>query len=271
MRKRFILIVFFSFFLVSCNQSLVQKIGPAETRELPAFTEWKIPGTFIPKPIYVVGLGDSLTEGIGDELKRGGYFGRVTEAMNDWIGVEEVTVNNLAKKGRRSDQLLKQLEDPAVQEEVKKADLILFTIGGNDIMKVIKKHLFQLKVKPFYDELTQFESRLDEVFTVLRDLNGDAIIVVGGLYNPFSIVATEPVELEEIMNDWNEAIEVQTVLDHQACFISVSDLFYSNENMVYHTDFFHPNAKGYVQMADRYIEEIDQCDLYKLSNGNLDM
>ena len=24
--------------------------------------------------------------------------------------------------------------------------------------------------------------------------------------------------------------------------------------MVYHTDFFHPNAKGYEQMANRYIE-----------------
>ncbi len=271
MKKRYLLIVFFSLFLVSCEQSLIHKVGPAETRAYPAFTEWKIPGTFIPKPIDVVGLGDSLTEGIGDELKKGGYFGRVTEAMNDWAGVEEVHVENIAKKGRRSDQLIKQLEKPGVQEELKKADIILFTIGGNDIMKVVKRNLFKLKVEPFYDELKQFENRLDEIFSILRGLNGDAIIIVGGLYNPFSIISAEPTELEEIMNDWNEAIEVQTVLDDRACFVPVNDLFYSNENMVYHTDFFHPNAKGYVQMADRYIERIDECDLYKLSDGNLDM
>lgn len=271
MRKYFLAVVFLSIIIAGCTPQLFKKIGPAEMRAYPAFEEWEIPRTFIPKPLYVVGLGDSLTEGIGDELKLGGYFGRVTTAMNDWDGVREVKVKNLAKKGRRSDQLLKQLEDPKVQEEVKKANVILFTIGGNDVMKIVKRDLFKLKVSPFYEELERFEKRLDEVFGTLRSLNADAIIIVGGLYNPFSIVAAEPLELEEIITDWNEAIEVRTVLDGKSCFVPVNDLFVSNENMVYHTDFFHPNAKGYVQMADRYIESIDGCNLNKLSDGNLEM
>lgn len=266
-----LIIVFFSLFLASCEQSFIHKVGPVEKREFPAYHEWKIPGSFIPKPIHVVGLGDSLTVGVGDELKRGGYFGRVTVAMNDWIGVEEVHIDNLAKKGRRSDQQIKQLEDPEVQEKLKEANVIMFTIGGNDIMKVVKRNLFELKVAPFYKELQQFEKRLDEIYSLLRSLNGDAVIIVGGLYNPFSIISAEPMELEEILADWNEAIEVQTVLDGQSCFVPVNDLFYSNENMVYHSDFFHPNAKGYAEMADRYIERIDECDLYKLSGGNFDM
>lgn len=271
MRKLLMIVVFFSILLVSCEQQLYQKIGPAKTRNFPAFEEMEIPRTFIPKPLHVVGLGDSLTEGIGDELKFGGYFGRVTLAMNDWVGVSEVKEVNLAKKGRRSDQLIQQLEDPAVQKELEEADIILFTIGGNDIMKIVKRDLFKLRVKPFYDELKDFEIRLDEIFGIIRALNGDAVIIVGGLYNPFSILTDESMELEDIIADWNETIEVQTVLDGKSCFVSVNDLFYSNENMVYHTDFFHPNAKGYVQMADRYIESIDKCDLYKLSDGNFDM
>lgn len=269
--KKLLLLVFFSIFLVSCNEQSFQKNEPIETRAYPAFEDWEIPRTFIPKPIHVVGLGDSLTEGIGDELKLGGYFGRVTTAMNDWSGVETVEAENLAKKGKRSDQLLKQLEDPDVQAQIKEANVVLLTIGGNDVMKIVKRDLFQLKVSAFYDELKQFEKRLDEVFAILRGLNGDAIIVMGGLYNPLSIVTEETAELEEIMADWNEAIEVRTVLDGKACFVPVNDLFYSNENMVYHTDFFHPNAKGYVQMADRYIESIDKCSLYKLSDGNFDL
>lgn len=268
MKKGLFAVIFLLVILAGCERLSTQD-EPAQSRAYPAFAEWEIPRTFSPKPIYAVGLGDSLTEGIGDELKRSGYFGRVTTAMEDWVGVREVEAVNLAKKGRRSDQLLKQLEEPEVQAELQKADIILFTIGGNDIMKIVKRDLFKLKVQPFYDELKQFEKRLDEVFGVIRGLNGDAIIIVGGLYNPFSIVAAEPMELEEIMTDWNETIEVRTVLDGKACFVPVNDLFYSNENMVYHTDFFHPNAKGYVQMADRYIESIDNCNLEKLSDGNL--
>ena len=62
---------------------------------------------FIPKQLNVVGLGDSLTEGVGDELKKGGYFGRLTnEEMANWKGVKDVQADNLAKRGRRSDQLI---------------------------------------------------------------------------------------------------------------------------------------------------------------------
>ena len=44
-----------------------------------------------------------------------------------------------------------------------------------------------------------------------------------------------------------------------------------NVNMVYHTDFFHPNAKGYDRMAYRFLEKIEECGLPELSDGKLDM
>ena len=59
-------------------------------------------------------------------------------------------LTNLAKRGRRSDQLIDKLEEPEVQSSVKTADLIFLTIGGNDIMKVVKSNLFNLKTEPFY-------------------------------------------------------------------------------------------------------------------------
>ena len=240
-------------------------------REKTAFPGFYVPDYFVPEKVSVIGLGDSLTQGVGDELKRGGYFGRVALAMNDWKGVDQIDSNNLAKRGRRSDQLIDQLEKEDIQAEIKKADIIYMTIGGNDIMKVVKDNLFNLTAKPFYVELGKFENRLDEIFKMIRGLNGDAVIVVAGLYNPLSIVTSEANEFESVIDDWNEAIEIQTIMDGKACFVPVVDLFTSNENMVYHSDFFHPNAKGYVSMADRFIEKIDQCGLPELSDGKLDL
>ncbi len=60
------------------------------------------------------------------------------------------------------------------------------------------------------------------------------------------------------------------MLDDKSCFVPVTDLFNSNENMVYHTDFFHPNAKGYEGMANRFLEKIQECGLLELSDGELD-
>lgn len=271
MRRLLVVLIVFSLFLSGCRTSLFVPMEPAMERESLAFEQWKVPGTFVPKRIAVVGLGDSLTEGIGDELKMGGYFGRLTTVMEDWKGVESVQVDNLAKKGRRSDQLIKQLEDPKIQLFIRKADVVLLTIGGNDLMKIVKRDLFNLQEDRFYAELKNYEQRLDEVFGIIRALNADAVIIVGGLYNPLSILTNEASEFEGIIDGWNDVIELQTVLDRKACFIPVKDLFYSNENMVYHTDFFHPNAKGYDQMTGRYIEEIDKCGLYNLSDGKLGM
>ncbi|MCG7334515.1 GDSL-type esterase/lipase family protein [Sporosarcina sp. ACRSM] len=271
MRRVFMLLIVFSLLLSSCQPEDNRVSQPFSTRHESGFSEWSIPGYFIPKKIHVIGLGDSLTQGVGDELKKSGYFGRVTDKMKEWKGVLDVDSANLAKRGRRSDQLIKQLEESEIQSAVEEADLIYLTIGGNDIMKVVKANLFNLKVEPFYRELGDFENRLDELFTIIRTLNGDAIIVVGGLYNPISIVTDEANEFDEILEDWNEAIEIRAIMDGKACFVPVTDLFDSNVNMVYHTDFFHPNAKGYDGMANRFLESIQKCGLLELSEGQLDM
>lgn len=270
MRRIFLLIVF-SFVLTGCQENAVYETASFSEREGLALLDYRIPDYFIPEPVTVIGLGDSLTQGVGDELKRSGYFGRVALAMNDWKGVEEIDSINLAKRGRRSDQLIHQLEKEDIQAQIKKADVIYMTIGGNDMMKIVKENLFNLTAKPFYVELGKFENRLDEIFKMIRGLNGDVVIVVSGLYNPLSIVTDEANEFETVIDDWNEAIEIQAVMDGKACFIPVVDLFVSNENMVYHSDFFHPNAKGYESMANRFIEEIDRCGLTELSDGKLDM
>lgn len=271
MRKFFILLISLLFLITGCRQiSSGESIRFTERQSI-SIEPIEMLGTLFKKPLKVVGLGDSLTEGIGDERGNGGYFGRLTETVKEWSGVSEVQAVNMAKKGRRSDQLLSQLDHEAVREEVKQSDIILMTIGGNDIMKIIKRDLFKLQTDPFYDELAQYEERLTEIFMKIRSYNEDAVIIIGGLYNPFTVVADEETELDSIIDSWNEVIERHAIEDGRTCYIEVSDLFDSNDQLVYHTDFFHPNAKGYGQMTDRYVEEIRQCNLKALTNGNFDL
>jgi lysophospholipase L1-like esterase len=265
------IVIAFSLLLSGCQSEDIDATQSFSERHEAAFADWHIPGYFIPKKVRVIGLGDSLTQGVGDELKKSGYFGRVTGKMVEWKGVLEVDDSNLAKRGRRSDQLINQLEEPEIQSAVKEADVVYLTIGGNDMMKIVKANLFNLTVEPFYKELGKFEDRLDELFTIIRSLNGDAIIIVAGLYNPLTIVTDEAEEFEEIIDDWNEAIEIRSIMDGKSCYVPVKDLFDTNMNMVYHTDFFHPNAKGYDGMAYRFLEKIKQCGLPDLSEGQLDM
>ena len=58
-------------------------------------------------------------------------------------------------------------------------------------------------------------------------------------------------------------IEEVASKDSNACYVSVEDLFDSNEELVYHTDFFHPNAKGYEKMTERILATMEQCGMEK--------
>ena len=93
------------------------------------------------------------------------------------------------------------------------------------MMKVVKANLFNLTVEPFTKNLANLKIGWMRLFTIIRSLNGDAIIVVAGLYNPLSIVTDEANEFEEIIDDWNEAIEIRTIMDGKSCFVPVKDLF----------------------------------------------
>lgn len=269
-RRAWIILLAFSLVLTGCDQVFRNNAEPFTERRDIEFSNWDIPTNFVPKSLHVVGLGDSLTQGVGDEENKGGYFERVASDLTEWEGISFVETENLAKRGRRSDQLAEQLEEADIQASIEDADVIFITIGGNDIMKVLKANLFKLKTKPFYKELGKYEERLDKIFGTIRALNPDAPIVMSGLYNPILLITDEVKEFDDIIDDWNAAIETRIELDGNSCFVPVADLFEENTNIVYHTDFFHPNAQGYTLMEERYVKYLEECGLQELFQGEMD-
>jgi len=66
------------------------------------------------KQLHYLALGDSLTDGVGDEYSQDGYVGRLADSMLAWTSISEVDVDNRGKRGRRSDQLLKLIKKRAL-------------------------------------------------------------------------------------------------------------------------------------------------------------
>lgn len=270
MKRKVVMILVLILFLSGCNKVTEPPLD-LSTRNNIIFTNWEVVPYFIPKDISLVALGDSLTEGVGDEKNKGGYVGRLTEKMTDWKGVRKIELENLAKRGKRSDQLLKQVkEDTYAKSALMGADIIVLTIGGNDMMKIVKRDIFNLTKEPFYVELVNFEKRMVDTVHEIRLSNASAPIVVLGLYNPFNMFTGEVEDLQTIIGDWNSVLKGITDEDGNACFVPVEDLFVSNNNMVYHKDFFHPNGYGYELLTDRIVESLKECGLYELTDGEMD-
>lgn len=247
--------------LAGCSSSFIFGKDEAEPRVPIAFSEYRVPPNFVPQALIITALGDSLSQGVGDTENLGGYTGRLAEEISDWPGVRGTIVENTAKRGRRSDQLLAMFPKGVLTGPITEADYVTMTIGGNDIMKIVKRDLFSLNIEAFKDELVLYENRYRTIFKSIRAINPSVPIIAIGIYNPFSLITDEVAEFEEIITNYNEAMKEITEEDPLACFVPVEDLFVGNDNLVYHTDFFHPNSKGYELMTERIVERMGECGL----------
>ncbi|MEI3604299.1 SGNH/GDSL hydrolase family protein [Pseudogracilibacillus sp. SE30717A] len=209
---------------------------------------------FFTHDVNVVTLGDSLTEGSGDETNNSGYVGILDDTINQDKQVAQF--QNFAKRGSRSGQLLIRLEDEDVTEALDNADIVLITIGANDIMQVFKENFTDLTLEKFTSEQIRYEQRLENIFTKIQEINGEADIYLIGFYNPFQEYFADIEELEYIVDSWNQIGEDVTEKYSNVHYIPIKDLFDNAETNYFSDDNFHPNALGYRLMANRILQYV---------------
>lgn len=211
-------------------------------------------GLFVRNHYNIVAIGDSLTQGVGDLTNNGGYVGVIEDNLSDQE--HDVVIENYGKRGNRSDQLLKRLEDEQIQASIEEADMILLTIGANDIMKVVKENFMDLQEEPFDQELIAYEQRLQEIFDTMLSLSPDADIYLIGFFNPFEGYFENIEELGTILNNWNRTGQELTNTHEQLHYIPTQDLFQLKDVDLLADDNFHPNTTGYTLMGERILTYI---------------
>lgn len=211
------------------------------------------------KDLKIVAIGDSLTQGVGDETDSGGYVGILNNTFED--NRLNIEIENYGKKGNRTDQLLKRLEKEEIAASISKADLVFITIGANDIMKVVKSNFTNLKLELFEKERIEYVERLTAIFEKINELNPDAQIYLIGFYNPFELYFDDIEELGIIMNNWNDAGKAVTEEYENVHYIPVADLFSQRTIELLADDYFHPNTSGYKLMAKRVLEYVDEITI----------
>ncbi len=230
--------------------------------------------------LRVSAVGDSLTEGIGDTTHTGGYVPLLQTDLSENYPIDVVQAENFGKSGDRSDQILKRIKkDEEMQNSIRKADVILVTVGGNDLMKVIQSKIFnKLTLKTFVKPREKYQKELEKMYQEIRQLNPDAPIYQLGIYNPFYKSFSEIKEMQEIVDYWNEGSkEFIDGLDN-AYFVPINDEIYNGlpevpttsssdttnnskdvtiNDLISEEDSFHPNNLGYQIIANAFRAKMD--------------
>ncbi|WP_410992920.1 SGNH/GDSL hydrolase family protein [Bacillus cereus] len=213
--------------------------------------------------LQIVSLGDSLTRGVGD--KEGiGYVGRMKEDLQKDYK-QKIALTNLAVSGAKMPDLLKQIESNGAQYSIKQADVIVLTIGGNDLFPGWEL-LGKIDLETYRPDTETFQNEAKKIIEEIRKLNTDSPIFWLGLYNPFEDVE-DLKGSSNIVVDWNASLEKLALNDKNVYITPTFDLFQNRGKDLLYSDHFHPNEVGYTYMAERLVQNV--VSKLKLEQGGV--
>ena len=213
--------------------------------------------------LQIVSLGDSLTRGFGD--KEGiGYVGRMKEDLQKDYK-QKIALTNLAVSGAKMPDLLKQIESNGAQYSIKQADVIVLTIGGNDLFPGWES-LGKIDLETYRPDTETFQNEAKKIIEEIRKLNTDSPIFWLGLYNPFEDVE-DLKGSSNIVVDWNASLEKLALNDKNVYITPTFDLFQNRGKDLLYSDHFHPNEVGYTYMAERLVQNV--VSKLKLEQGGV--
>ena len=208
-----------------------------------------------------VALGDSLTEGVGDSTKQGGFVPILAQSLS-----------NENDGHYQADRLKKQTD---LQKDLKKARVMTLTVGGNDLRKVVVDHLSDFSLSDIQKPLKNYTANLKEIITKARKDNPHLPIYVVGIYNPLYLNFPELTSIQTAVDRWNETTEETIAQFDQVYFVPINDLLYKGidgkmgvseisdgkttviNDALYEEDSFHPNNTGYEKMKQAILEKIN--------------
>lgn len=233
------------------------------------------PSASVPKKtVTYVAIGDSLTKGVGDRTNQGGFVPLLAQSLTNETGLEFKAIN-YGVSGNTSSQILTRMQEKKeIQKDLKQAQLLTITVGGNDLRKAILEDTSNLDLGRFDKPSKTYVKNLKQIIELARKDNPDLPIYVVGIYNPLYLNFPDLTELQTLVDQWNQRTE-ETLSAYQGVyFVPINDLLYKGidgksgvteselgketvtNDALYDEDSFHPNNTGYEIIKEAVLEKI---------------
>lgn len=201
-------------------------------------------------PLRLVVLGDSVARGTGDETGEG-IGGAIDKELQRRSVPHEKHVN-LGVNGAKTGDLLKQLESPSIRRFVAEANVIVVSIGGNDLFGDVAGRSSDKPPDP-EASMDRTEEQVAKVIATIRSINGKARIFYVGLYNPF-VSSKFGTLVNPAVSEWTARLMRRFSSDDNVTVVQTYDIFSHEDRLS--ADRFHPGAEGYRMIGRRIGESI---------------
>lgn len=234
-------------------------------------------------------IGDSIASGYGLEGYNAGDKYTVSnygKLLKDRYGISDDCYFNYAVDGETTDGLISKLESGAYDEGISSSDVIVISIGGNDLLDVIigensavfqdtdleaflngevniaqllkgtdLKELAAQMTADAQEQLVIFYQNMPKIAKIIAEKNPDALVVLQTLYNPMNS------GVEIIDNLYGQAISSLNlgIEGMEGCVVAdVNKAFAESDKDLIQSDFTHPNAEGHKLIFETVRDVIDE-------------
>ncbi len=282
------LLLTLSILLAACSQEIPQTFSPVvPTEVIPTQTESPIieptlttvptvsfsPASPLPAgPVTLLALGDSLTQGDGDETGRG-YAGRLLDMVN--LVRPGSSMANFGQSGWNSDALINgdqglsgQLERAVSELEAARSQgrsaVALVWIGSNDLW-YLYEYGGEGSDEGDAQDAAHFAENLDTIFTQLRSTGAQVVIAllddqskrpVALKGEAFTSITPDELNRMSVQVTRYNAIIVEKAAQYGALTVDFysTDIF-TNPATLY-DDGNHPNSAGYDIVAQKWYDTL---------------
>lgn len=198
------------------------------------------------KTINYLAFGDSLTVGFG--APEGHGFVSIYQQKLEQLLKVPIHLKPAGKNGATTSQLLQTLEsDPQIQRDIREANLITITAGGNDLIQAAIPFFYQGDPAYLKSALQTYESNykklIGEIEALRQGIQEPFLIVLVGLYNPLPQVPDAAYWVQRF-NLFLRKLEQPHIL-----VVQVYDAFVGQDSRYLSEDAIHPNEIGYEELA----------------------
>lgn len=219
-----------------------------------------VPAFAAEEKLNFLSLGDSIAAGAGLIMPSRQAYGAIVSNTNGY------NFKNDAVSGHTTQDMLRRINEKRVANDIKNADIICISIGGNNFLHGDVPALLSeaLKEKDFsrFDEIAEsYYEDLGAIMDYIKGLSPDAVILMQTLYNPMYIAD----ELREVYQEGADRINgtIRRYLrDNEGVYtiVEVAEAFGDNEGLIT-ADYIHPNSKGHVVIAGEVLKTLKQLGL----------
>ncbi len=297
-KKMVIFKLIFFIALTACNGPINEKAStPTPTVDVPDSAPWtQIPNTPISKtempvfqptptpfsvgteisslptgPLTIVAIGDSLTQGDGDESGQGGYPARLNILISSRRPGSQLI--NLGKSGWTSSDLLNGVNGEAAiipQALAANPDIAVVWIGSNDLWYLYEYGPDPMTVEAEQQDLVQFQANIESIISQLTGSGARVFIALLDDQSKRPVVAN-PSDPAQPAFPATTTKDLTLMSAHVLAFNEIIQKIATQYNAVtvdfYHTDIFsnpatlysdgnHPNTTGYEIITKAWFDAI---------------